>query len=65
MVKVGWSITHQEFTISDYYYFSILQKEALKQNIIIDEVSDWKSLENYHTIVFNYPEIAFSENEVK
>ncbi|MEN3033647.1 MAG: hypothetical protein ABDH18_01490 [Aquificaceae bacterium] len=65
MVRVGWSITHQEFTITDYYYFSILQKEASRQNILIEEVSDWKSLENYSTIVFNYPEMPFSEREVK
>ncbi len=62
--RVAWSITHQEFTITDYYYFSILQKEAQKAGIEIDEVDKWDSLAEYDTIVFNYPEIPFSEEEV-
>lgn len=64
-VKVGWSITHQEFTITDYYYFSILQREARKVGIEIEEVDDWKRLGEYDTIVFNYPEIPFREDEAK
>jgi len=63
--RVGWSITHQEFTITDYYYFSILQKEAEKANIEIEEVDSWKALGEYDTIVFNYPEIPFTEEEAK
>ncbi|MDQ7082471.1 MAG: hypothetical protein Q9N34_05580 [Aquificota bacterium] len=64
-VKVGWDITHQEFTITDYYYFSILQKEAERAGIEIEEVDDWGSLENYDVIVFNYPEIPFTEEEAR
>ncbi len=64
-VRVGWSITHQEFTITDYYYFSILQKEAQKAGIDIEEVDDWNRLREYDTIVFNYPEIPFTEEEAK
>ena len=63
--KVGWSITHQEFTVTDYYYFSVLQKKAPEFNIEIYEVEKWEELKNYDTIVFNYPEIPFSEKEVK
>ncbi len=63
--KVGWSITHQEFTITDHYYFSILQKEAQKRGIEIEEVSRWEDLPKYDTIVFNYPEIPFTEEEAE
>jgi hypothetical protein len=63
ITKVAWSITHQEFTITDYYYFSILQREAEKHNIIIEEVDRWEKLKDYDTIVFNYPEIPFTEKE--
>ncbi len=63
--RVAWDITHQEFTITDYYYFSILQREAEKAGIEIDEVDDWGSLEKYDTIVFNYPEIPFTEEEAR
>ncbi len=62
-VRVGWDITHQEFTITDYYYFSILQREAEKVGIEIEEVDDWGKIENYDVIVFNYPEVPFTEEE--
>ncbi len=64
MNTVAWSITHQEFTVTDYYYFSILQKEATKRGLTINEVDKWEELEKYDTIVFNYPEIPFTEREV-
>ena len=64
-VRVGWSITHREFTITDYYYFSILQREAREAGIEIDEVEDWNKLGEYDTVVFNYPEIPFREEEIK
>ncbi len=64
-VRVGWSITHQEFTITDYYYFSVLQREAVRAGIEIDEVDSWEALKDYDTIVFNYPEIPFTEEEVR
>lgn len=63
--RVGWSITHQEFTVTDYYYFSILQREAQKRGLIVEEVERWEELSNYHTIVFNYPEIPFTEKEAQ
>jgi len=47
--RVGWSITHQEFTITDYYYFSVLQKKAPEFNLAIDEVDDWEKLSSYDT----------------
>ncbi len=63
--RVGWSITHQEFTVTDYYYFSVLQKKAPEFGVEIDEVSEWEKLSSYDTVVFNYPEIPFTEEEVK
>ncbi len=63
--RVGWSITHQEFTVTDYYYFSFLQKKANEFKLELNEVDRWKDLENYDTIVFNYPEIPFTEDEVR
>ncbi|MCS7195831.1 MAG: DUF4350 domain-containing protein [Aquificaceae bacterium] len=61
--KVAWSITHQEFTVTDYYYFSILQRAAEKRGLVVEEVDNWEKLSDYHTIVFNYPEIPFTEEE--
>jgi hypothetical protein len=63
--KVAWDYTHQEFTITDYYYFSILQKVCEANDIKVDEVTDWNKLADYDVIVFNYPEIPFNEKEVQ
>ncbi|MEN3028026.1 MAG: DUF4350 domain-containing protein [Aquificaceae bacterium] len=63
--RVAWSITHQEFTITDYYYFSILQRESEKRGLVVEEVDRWDRLSDYHTIVFNYPEIPFTEEEAR
>jgi len=63
--KVAWDYTHQEFTITDYYYFSILQKVCRENGIEVDEVTDWSKLPDYDVVVFNYPEIAFTEKEVE
>jgi len=65
MTKVAWDYTHQEFTITDYYYFSILQKVCKENGIEVDEVTDWAKLPEYDVIVFNYPEIPFNEREVE
>ena len=40
MRKVAWSVAHQEFIISDHYYFSKLNKYAKEENILIEEVDD-------------------------
>jgi len=63
MRKVAWSVAHQEFIISDHYYFSKLQKYAKQSDIHIDEVDDIQKFSEYDTIIFNYPEIPFKEDE--
>jgi len=65
MTKVAWDYTHQEFTITDYYYFSILQKVCKENGIEVDEVTDWSKLKEYDVIVFNYPEQPFTKKEVE
>ena len=65
MTKVAWDYTHQEFTITDYYYFSILQKVCKENGIEVDEVTEWEKLKDYDVIVFNYPEIPFNDKEVE
>lgn len=63
MRKVAWDVSHQEFIISDHYYFSKLQRYCKENNIIVEEVEDFNKLADYDTIIFNYPEIPFSEDE--
>ena len=63
MRKIGWSVSHQEFIISDHYYFSKLQRYIKEAGMTVDEVDEFEKLANYDTIVFNYPEIPFSKEE--
>ncbi len=64
MRKVAWSVAHQEFIISDHYYFSKLQKYAKQSELHIDEVDDLEKFPQYDTVIFNYPEIPFEADEV-
>ena len=65
MRKIGWSVSHQEFIISDHYYFSKLQRYIKEAGMQVEEVDEFGKLANYDTIVFNYPEIPFTEDEAK
>lgn len=64
MVRIGWSIVHREFTISDYYYFSILLEKIISNGWKVDEIDDIEDIEKYDVVVFNYPENRFMQNEV-
>ncbi|KUK13385.1 MAG: hypothetical protein H5T91_05130 [Synergistetes bacterium] len=57
---IGWSVFHQEFTIEDHYYFSIL-KRAIKYKL----VNSLKEARECKVIVFNYPEKPFTEEEIE
>ncbi len=63
-MKVGWSSSHGEFLIEDYYYFSKLRKYARANNIDIIQESSFYRLEKYDVIVFNYPEKTFRIREL-
>jgi|LDZS01.1.fsa_nt_gi hypothetical protein len=65
VLRVAWSSTHQEFLISDSYYFSILAKESQENGIIIDEVSVFTDLFSYDVVIFNYPEKPFKKEEIE
>lgn len=64
MIKVAWSVTHQEFIISDHYYFSKLQRYTKENGIHVEEVDEFEKFGEYDVIVFNYPEIPFKKEEV-
>ncbi|ACX51761.1 hypothetical protein Adeg_0613 [Ammonifex degensii KC4] len=62
-MRVAWSSTHQEFLLSDGYYFSGLAREAHKRGIVIEEIDDFAALFAREVIVFNYPEKPFTPEE--
>lgn len=64
MTKVAWSVTHQEFIISDHYYFSKIQRYTKDRGIVVEEVDQFERLGDYDVVVFNYPEIPFKTDEV-
>ncbi len=61
-----WDISHLEFTITDYYYFSEL-KAFLEEKYEIREGESLgeKELSGAEWLVLNYPEKLFSEAEKK
>lgn len=63
--RVAWSSTHQEFLISDAYYFSRLAQGAPEEDLVIEEVGDFAELFSYDTVVFNYPESPFNHKEIR
>ncbi len=64
MNQIGWDISHQEFTITDHYYFSKLENLLRKHNSAPVEVSQWQDLNQFKVIVLNYPEKDFSAEEI-
>ncbi len=68
MGKIAWSTAHQEFIISDHYYFWKLEKfikETLGKEVEeVDNLEDVLS-GDYDTLIFNYPEIPFEEKDVE
>ncbi|MEM1957023.1 MAG: hypothetical protein QXN27_02735 [Archaeoglobaceae archaeon] len=59
-----WSASRGEFSIGDYYYFSKLTKIAEREKLEMQEEKSFAKLGDYDVIVFNYPEIKFSANDI-
>jgi len=64
MVRIGWSVSHGEFTIKDYYYFSILSEKIISRGWEVEEIYNIRNIDKYDVIVFNYPERGFTKSEV-
>ncbi len=57
---IGWSVSHQEFTIEDHYYFSIL-KDKINYRLLNSIEEGW----DCDIVIFNYPEKPFSAREIE
>lgn len=64
-VKIGWDISHLEFTIEDHYYFSILKSSLKESGAVVKEVDSFKDITRYDVTVLNYPEKTFTKDEAK
>ncbi len=63
-LRIAWDISHQEFTIFDYYYFSKLLK-LIERNYEVFEAKSSRDWKDADVIVVNYPEKPFRRWEVK
>jgi len=63
--KIGWDISHLEFTIEDHYYFSILKSSLKEAGAIVREVDSFNDIMKYDVAVLNYPERPFTKSEVR
>jgi hypothetical protein len=64
-IRIGWDISHLEFTIEDHYYFSILKSSLKESGAVVKEVDSFKNITRYDVTVLNYPEKTFTKDEVK
>ena len=62
-VKIGWDISHLEFTIEDHYYYSKLKSEIIKIGSTVKELKTLDKIQDYEVVVFNYPEIPFRKKD--
>ena len=65
VLRVAWDVSHQEFTIEDHYYFSILKKLLESEGVLVSEISDLRDLNDYDVLVLNYPERPFNMDDVR
>jgi hypothetical protein len=63
-IKIGWDISHLEFTVEDHYYFSILKSKIREAGAVVKEVDSFEGLVDYQVVVLNYPEKGFRRDEV-
>ncbi len=66
--KILWCTRHKEFAISDYYYFSKLQKHLAQKHLQWEEKKQplsSKLLATYDIVVLCYPEEPLSPREVR
>ncbi len=62
-IKIGWDISHLEFTIEDHYYFSILKSSIKEAGAAVEEVDSFIDITDYDVVVLNYPEKPFTRGE--
>ncbi len=64
-MRVIWNISHREFTISDFYYFSKLENYLKIRFEVIENAEPLESIneEGNSILVINYPEVPFTEKE--
>jgi hypothetical protein len=63
-IRIGWDISHLEFTIDDHYYYSVLKSKIIEAGASVITLKSWEYLNSFDVLVLNYPEKPFSKREV-
>jgi hypothetical protein len=64
-VRIGWDVSHLEFTIDDHYYYSVLKSNIIESGASVATLKSLEFLNGFDVLVLNYPEKSFTKREVK
>ncbi len=64
-VRIGWDVSHLEFTIDDHYYYSVLKSNIIESGASVATLKSLEYLNGFDVLVLNYPEKSFTKREVK
>ena len=64
-VRIGWDVSHLEFTIDDHYYYSVLKSNIIESGASVATLNSLEYLNGFDVLVLNYPEKSFTKREVK
>jgi hypothetical protein len=63
-IRIGWDISHLEFTIDDHYYYSVLKSKIIESGASVTTIKSLEYLNGFDVLVLNYPEKSFTKREV-
>lgn len=63
-IRIGWDVSHLEFTIDDHYYYSVLKSKINKSGASVSTLKSLEHLDGFDVLVLNYPEKSFTKREV-
>jgi hypothetical protein len=63
-IRIGWDISHLEFTIDDHYYYSVLKSRIIESGASVTTLKSFEYLYGFDVLVLNYPEKSFTKREV-
>jgi hypothetical protein len=63
-IRIGWDVSHLEFTIDDHYYYSVLKSKIIESGASVTTLKSLEYLNGVDVLVLNYPEKSFTKSEV-
>lgn len=63
-IRIGWDVSHLEFTIDDHYYYSVLKSKIIELGASVTTLKSLEYLKGIDVLVLNYPEKLFTKREV-